>query len=301
MPALSSVFRHATRALVAMGLCSLAACSAEADDTNAEDGTGESRDEVRQSNGAEEVVATSDTFIKTSAAAASSLAAGEKCAIRKGAKVALVSPRESGTHVVGKLASSHGGCGGKFGGGATVHVYRAHFSGWSAATPIEAASAGPVGSWSCSGAVGKTRPADGLYWLTTFGASNATSGTTCDDAEDNCIGSCTGSAIQARLCPASQATVPAVCERSIKWFVADQARFGCGARVAVKNPKNGKTVVAYVLDDGPSCFVERRVSAAVLDASPAVNAYLTGSSQHAPGEARVEVTLVSSTTPLGPK
>ncbi len=303
MPNMKSmaIFRvKASWALGALFLVPLLACSAELDSTNDDAIAGESQDGVRNSRGAEEVAATADTLIKSSAKDSSTLASEDKCAIRKGAKVALIDPQVSGAHVFGKLASAHG-CGGKFGSGATVYLYRAHFTGWSAEQPVSAPGAGPIGPWACSGVVGKTRPPDGRYWITTFGASSATSGTTCDDAEDNCIGACTGSAVKDRLCPASQVSTPAVCQRSIKWFVADQARFGCGSRVAVTNPSNGKSVVAYVLDEGPSCFVERRVSAPVLDASPAVNTYLTGSSQHGPGEVRVQAVLVPSTTPLGPR
>lgn len=156
----------------------------------------------------------------------------------------------------------------------------------------------PSGNWSCPGVTGQVIPSDGRYWMTTFGASDATSGTTCDDAGDNCIGACNAQAAEQGFCSAADVNRPAICERNVKWFVADADRYGCGSRVQVE--MNGKSVVALVIDRGPHCRIERQKSAPVLDASPAVNEYLSGRTQNGVGGAQVRVTEVVADTPLGP-
>ena len=166
-------------------------------------------------------------------------------------------------------------------------------------TPGDSGNASsPEGNWTCPGITGKVIPSDGTYWMTTFGASDATQGTTCDDAGDNCIGACNAQAAQQGFCSQSEVNKPAICERNAKWFVADADRYGCGSRVKVE--MNGKAVVALVIDRGPNCRIERQKSAAVLDASPAVNTYLSGRAQNGVGGAQVHVTEVVGDTPLGP-
>lgn len=60
------------------------------------------------------------------------------------------------------------------------------------------------------------------------------------------------------------------------FYVAGAQRFGCGATLRVSNPSNGRCVVVYAEDGGPGVTYEgpgygqRRI----LDASPAVNAFL---------------------------
>lgn len=123
------MIRNMLKALVILS-CGLAAgCSAQA-----EDGAtgGETQDGIRDANGNEVVTAVVDTFLKASTQDSSSLPPGDVCKIAKGAKVSLKGPLVLGKHVQGRLMSAHG-CGGKFGGGATVYVFRDHFSGWSAA------------------------------------------------------------------------------------------------------------------------------------------------------------------------
>jgi hypothetical protein len=118
-------------AVVAVGLflSALTGCSADIDgDPNA--GAESQSDAIRDANGNEVVTALVDTYLKVSTADSSTLAAADRCFVRKGTKVTLKMPKGSGAHVQGALASAHG-CGGKFGGGATVFVYRTDFSGWS--------------------------------------------------------------------------------------------------------------------------------------------------------------------------
>jgi hypothetical protein len=91
------------------------------------------------------------------------------------------------------------------------------------------------------------------------------------------------------------------CEGRIKYFVADSQRFGCGTKVKVTNPANGASVVAMVVDAGPQCRVERKAKGPILDSSGMVNTCLFGSHGHGAGDrARVQVEVVSASTPLGP-
>jgi len=118
-------------AALASVLSFAAGCSAELGD---EEGAslGDSEEAVRDAAGNEVVTALQDTFLKTSPADSTTLAAADRCRIPAGAKVSLRAPSAAGTHVEGLLMSAHG-CAGKFGGGAKVFVFKAHFSGWSAA------------------------------------------------------------------------------------------------------------------------------------------------------------------------
>lgn len=108
-----------------------AGCSSELSGEGGPALEGESEDGIRDANGIENVTSTFDTFLKVSPTDSSSLGPADKCRIPKGAKVALKAARAEGAHMTGKLMSAHG-CGGKFGGGAEVFVFREHFSGWSA-------------------------------------------------------------------------------------------------------------------------------------------------------------------------
>lgn len=109
----------------AISLATSLGCSAEAPD---EPG-GESADGVRDAAGNEVVTALTDTFLKTSTADSTTLAPSEVCRVVKGTRVSLRSTTVIGRHVSGLLMSAHG-CGGRFGGGAKVYVFRDHFSGW---------------------------------------------------------------------------------------------------------------------------------------------------------------------------
>ena len=87
----------------------------------------------------------------------------------------------------------------------------------------------------------------------------------------------------------------------MNWYTADMARFGCLARVRVTNPKTGKSVIAVVLDSGPACWVEAKVSHALLDASDRIDTYLFGGSEGYADKALVHVVEVDPKTPLGPE
>jgi len=113
--------------LASVALLASPGCSAEVDEGAPE--LAASEEGVRDASGNEVVTATVDTYIKVSAADSSALAAADTCRIPKGAKVTLKGPAADGTHVTGLLMSAHG-CGGKFGGGSRVFLYKAHFSGW---------------------------------------------------------------------------------------------------------------------------------------------------------------------------
>ena len=176
--------------------------------------------------------------------------------------------------------------------------------GWSIGTYLKRASSGGGGgggsvTWSCPGSWGTTQASDGKYFLTAFGCWIDASGAAHGDSGDNCLPSCLSEAKSEGLC-ASGDTGKA-CEQRVTWFVADAGRFGCGARVKVTNPSNGKSVVAVALDYGPACWVERNVHEGVLDASGRVDRYLFGSDMGAADHAAVQVEVVSKSTPLGPQ
>lgn len=152
--------------------------------------------------------------------------------------------------------------------------------------------------WSCAGSWGTEKAQDGDYYLTAFGCWTDASGAAHSDPYDNCIPGCLTKARQAGVCTANEQG-PA-CERRVNWYVADAGRFGCLARLRITNPANQKSVVAVVLDYGPSCSIERSVSKAVLDASSRVDVELFGSEQGASDRALVHVVEVDDATPLGP-
>jgi len=117
------------RAAAIVTFATTAACSAELGDESPVD---TSEEGIRDAQGNEVVTATLDTALKTSTQDSTALPASEVCRVPKGATVKLAAPTTIGAHVRGRLMSAHG-CAGKFGGGATVYLFRAHFSGWSAA------------------------------------------------------------------------------------------------------------------------------------------------------------------------
>ncbi len=105
-------------------------CSAQADEAL----LSETEDGVRDANGNDVVTALVDTVLKASTQDSGSLPPSDVCKIAKGTKVSLKSTSVIGKHVQGRLMSAHG-CGGKFGGSATVYVFQDHFSGWSKPAP----------------------------------------------------------------------------------------------------------------------------------------------------------------------
>ena len=157
---------------------------------------------------------------------------------------------------------------------------------------------GTSDGWSCSGSWGTTKSQSGDYFVTAFGCWTDSAGTVHTDPGDNCIPSCLDKARTSGVCKSNESG-PA-CEERVNWFTADGGRFGCLARLKVTNPKNGKAVIAVVLDYGPACWVEQEVSKPLLDASSRVNRQLFGEDHGATDKALVHVIEVDDTTPLGP-
>jgi hypothetical protein len=97
-------------------------------------------------------------------------------------------------------------------------------------------------------------PADGKYYVTTFGGGADTQGMACGGTADG------------------------------TWaYIADSSRFGCGAKVLVE--ANGKSCVTQVGDCGPNRCVEEAACYCscgnhhpIIDASPYITKYLLGTS-----------------------
>ncbi len=182
------------------------------------------------------------------------------------------------------------------------HVKFGSESGWMYGAYLTVVSGGGGGgtvtTWSCTGSYGTKQPADGNYDLTAFGCWVDAGGVAHGDSGDNCLPGCFAQAKSAGLC--SSSGTGKACEEKVTWYVADAGRFGCLQRVKITNPSNGRAVVAVVLDYGPACWVEAKVSKAALDASGRVNRYLFGADQGVTDRANVHVEPVSSDTALGP-
>jgi hypothetical protein len=131
-----------------------------------------------------------------------------------------------------------------------------------------------VGGYRCpsSGEIAvRTRPADNLYYLTTFGGGS-------DNQRMACFGYADG-----------------------RWlYIADSWRFGCRSRVKLTNPRTGRWCVTQVADVGPNICVERAAGKAIIDASPAVSRELYGiGSAGWSDRVVVRAELVAATTPVG--
>ena len=74
--------------------------------------------------------------------------------------------------------------------------------------------------------------------------------------------------------PVSACLPPGACHSHGEYFSADRQRYGCGNYINIC--RNGRCIKAYVVDYGPSCFVENDAGGPVLDASPAICSGLTG-------------------------
>lgn len=120
---------------------------------------------------------------------------------------------------------------------------------------------------------GRTQPTDHLYFLTEFGGGADTQNMACGG-------------------PIADGTW---------YYLADSWRFGCGTRVRITNPANGKSVIAQVADVGPNICVEQAAGRPVIDASPLVTHYLFGRSKGWSDRALVRAEVVDRTTPLGPE
>jgi hypothetical protein len=190
--------------------------------------------------------------------------------------------------------------------GGWYHIDYAGTDGWSIGTYLKNGGSGGGGGggggttvkWSCGGSWGTTQASDGKYFLTAFGCWVDASGVSHGDPGDDCIPGCLSQAKAEGLCDSGD--TGKACEERVTWYVADAGRFGCGARVKITNPANGKAVVGVALDYGPACWVERNVSEGVLDASGRIDRYLFGSDMGASDRAAVHVEVVPKSTPLGP-
>jgi hypothetical protein len=148
----------------------------------------------------------------------------------------------------------------------------------------------------CTGLFNTNPSPTGDYYVTDFGCSSNPAFT---DPGDTCgSAACIQSAYDQGVCTSSQSH--ATCQRQVNWYAIGGASYGCGARLQVTNPNNGKSVVVMVLDNGPSCSVENKVNFWVLDMSyPAVK-YLFGGEQGQADKALVNAVVVDQSTPLGP-
>jgi hypothetical protein len=160
-----------------------------------------------------------------------------------------------------------------------------------------ASSQAAVGGFpGCTGLFNKNPSPTGAYYATDFGCSSnpyfTDPGDTCGSA------SCIQSAYDDGVCSSGQSK--ADCQRAVNWYSVGGASYGCGARLQVTNPANGKSVVVMVLDDGPSCTVENDANFWVLDVSYPTIVYLFGSEQGWGDHARIDAVVVDSSTPLGP-
>jgi hypothetical protein len=165
----------------------------------------------------------------------------------------------------------------------------------------------PGSGWSgCPGTFDTKVSPTGAYYVTDFGCSSSPSYT---DSGDNCCPNGVVAAAAAGLCQAGTTTAGCTdnvgtsssiaCERAVNWFSTGGSAFGLGARLKLTRVETGVSVVVFVIDNGPSCFVEENAGGFVLDISyPAIMA-LYGQEEGATDGATVNVTVVPSSTPLG--
>ena len=148
----------------------------------------------------------------------------------------------------------------------------------------------------CSGTFTTHPSPSGQYYATDFGCSSnpyfTDPGDTCGSA------ACIQSAYDEGVCTSSQSN--ATCQRQVNWYAVGGASYGCGARLEVTNPKNHKSVVVMVLDNGPSCTVENDADFWVLDVSYPTIQYLFGSEEGWADHALINAQVVAKSTPLGP-
>jgi hypothetical protein len=148
----------------------------------------------------------------------------------------------------------------------------------------------------CHGLFNTNPSPTGAYYATDFGCSSnpyfTDPGDTCGSA------SCIQSGYDEGVCTSSMSK--AECQRTVNWYSVGGKSYGCGTRLQVSNPSNGKSVVVMVLDDGPSCTVENDANFWVLDVSYPTIMYLFGSEEGWGDHARVNAEVVDSSTPLGP-
>ena len=150
-----------------------------------------------------------------------------------------------------------------------------------------------VAGWKCTTNGGGTQSStDGRYYATSFGCWLDSNGKHRGDTADNCIPYCIDT-----VCGDKSGRD---CEEDIKWFTAGERRWGCGTRLQVTNPGNGKSVVVMVIDRGPSCSIEKQVKFWAADLSYPTTDFLFGEDKGITEKAVVQVEVVAAGTPLGP-
>ena len=121
----------------------------------------------------------------------------------------------------------------------------------------------------CHGHASATIPADGKYFITTFGGPG-------DHQAMSCGGYASGTG----------------------WYAASRQRYGCGAHLQVT--ANGKCAVVEAQDYGPDVCVENAAGKPILDVSPRLSSYLFGVSGAGWSDhMAITVAEVASSTPLG--
>lgn len=150
------------------------------------------------------------------------------------------------------------------------------------------------GPWACGGLTGSSTNASQGYFTTSFGCWVDSGGGNHGDAGDNCIPACSLSSVGC-----SGLSGPS-CERHHNWYAADADRFGCGSKIQVTNPDNGKSAVLIVIDRGPNCSIENLVDYWVLDMSYPASNFLFGGPTSATEHADVQIVVVDPSTPVGP-
>ena len=131
-------------------------------------------------------------------------------------------------------------------------------------------------SGNCAALTFSDVPADGIFYITTFGGGADTQPMSCGGTADG------------------------------TWaYVADSARFGCKAKLLIE--AQGKSCVAEVGDCGPNRCVEQAACSCscgdhfpIIDASPFITNYLLGTGSVGWSEKKsVTVTVVDPATPTG--
>ena len=150
-------------------------------------------------------------------------------------------------------------------------------------------------NWSCDGLAGDTWNPTGSYWTTSFGCWVDSNGGRHQDSGDNCIPACSLSSIGC-----SGVSSGPECEYMLNWYIANTDRFGCGTKLRVTAPENGKQAIVVAIDRGPNCRIEQRVNYWVLDMSTAVSMYLFGEQTSATERREVIVEVVPDSFTLGP-
>jgi len=134
-------------------------------------------------------------------------------------------------------------------------------------------------SGTCADLTYSDKPANNVYYVTTFGGPG--------DGQNMACGKSTQNGTWA--------------------YVADKQRWYCGAKVIVINPNNNKSCIAEVADCGPNRCVEEAACFCgcgghfpILDVSPYITQYLFGISSSGWSEKRKVIAYqVDSSTPIG--